>query len=39
MLGNAERLTGPEKYKNRGYKSFKKVDARQQDMKKIQQGR
>jgi len=39
MLGNAERLTGSEKYKNRGYKSLKKVDARQEDMKKIQKGR
>lgn len=39
MLGNAEHLTGLEKYKNRVYKSFKKVDAQQQDMKKIQQGR
>jgi len=39
MLGNAQRLTVLVKYKNRGYKSFKKVDARQQDMKKIQQGR
>ena len=39
MLGNAKCLTGPEKYKNRGQKSFKKVDARQQNMKKIQQGR
>jgi hypothetical protein len=34
MLGNAERLTVSEKYKNRGYKSFKKADTRQQDMKK-----
>jgi isochorismate hydrolase len=32
-------LTVSEKYKNRWYKSFKKADARQQDTKKIQQGR
>jgi len=27
IMGNAEHLTGLEKYKNTAYKSFKKVDA------------